>query len=62
MKGVPVVRGGVVGIDLERATVLAFSDGPVKVMTNSGEAERAISFGGSRIQFDSFGGVLFGGC
>ena len=55
------MAGGVVGIDFDRAAVLAFCDGPVEVMTNSCEAERAVGFGGSRIQLHCFGGVLFCG-
>jgi hypothetical protein len=45
MKRIPVVRGGVVWIDLERAAVLTFRDGPVEVMADSREAKRAVSFG-----------------
>ncbi len=61
MKGVPVVRGSVVWIDLECATMLTFGHGPIEVMTGSREAQRAVSLGGSRVQFDCFGRVLFGG-
>src|SRR6201988_5033539 len=60
MKGVPVVRGGVVGIDLERAAVLAFGDGPIEVMANSCKAERGVSLGGRGIEFDSLSCCLFG--
>jgi hypothetical protein len=41
--------------------MLALGDGPVEVMTNGGEAERAICFCGSRIELDGFRGVLFSG-
>ena len=47
MEGVPVMSGGVVVIDLDRATMLAFRDGPVEVVTNGREAERAVGLGGS---------------
>ncbi len=49
-----MMSGGVVVIDLDRATVLAFRDGPIEVVTNGGEAERAVCFGGSRIELDGF--------
>src|ERR1041385_8910085 len=56
MKRIPVMTGYVIGIDLDRASMLAFVDGPVEVMTNSGEAERAVGFRGTGIQFHCFRG------
>src|SRR6185369_13848927 len=47
VESVPVMARGVVWIDLDRATMLTFGDGPVEVMTNGGEAERAVCFGRS---------------
>src|SRR5688572_32518678 len=61
MECIPVMTGCVVRIDLERATVLSFGDCPVEVMTHGSEAERAVSFGGRRVKFDSLGGCLFCG-
>ena len=52
---------GVVGIDLDGATMLAFRNGPIEVVTNGGEAERAVCFGGSRVELDGFRRVLFSG-
>jgi hypothetical protein len=52
---------GVIRIDLDCATVLAFGNRPVEVMTDSCKAERAVSFGGRGVQLNCFGSVLFCG-
>src|SRR6185369_2792588 len=62
MEGVPVMARRVVWIDLDRATVLTFCDGPVEVMANGCKAQRAVSLSRSGIELDCFGRILFGGC
>src|ERR1051325_8545160 len=59
MEGVPVMACRVVRIDLDRTSMVAFRNAQVEVMTISREAERAVCFGGSRIELDGFRGVLF---
>src|SRR5215216_7231270 len=61
MEGVPMMARGVVGIDLDGATMLAFRNRPVEVVTNGSEAEPAVCFGGSRVELDCFRSVLFSG-
>src|ERR1700752_1088933 len=61
VKRVPVMAGRVIWIDLDGAAVQSLGYGPVEVMTNSGEAERAVSFRRSWIELDGFGSVLFSG-
>src|SRR5687768_7062591 len=50
MKRIPVMRSGIVWIDLYRTPVLTVGDGPVEVVANGCEAQGAVSFGRVRIE------------
>ena len=50
----------VVWIDLYRAPVLTLGDCPIKIMTYSGKAQRAVSFGRSGVETDRLAGSVLG--